>query len=129
MRRRMVASIVFAAALAGLAGAAAAADVIAKGTFAGASGHVTSGGVSVERTDAGTKVVLQQDFSLDSAPDPKVGFGRDGVYDKEAQLAPLAANKGSQSYPVPDTVDPEKYNEVYIWCEKYSVPLGVAKLQ
>lgn len=129
MRTGMVALVVFAAVMVSLAGAQAAGDVIASGAFAGASGHATSGGVSVVRTDAGAAVVLQQDFSLDGAPDPKVGFGRDGVYDTKAQLAPLGANKGRQTYPVPASVDPEKYNEVYIWCEKFSVPLGVAKLQ
>jgi len=129
MHMRVMVSVVFAVAMASGGLAHAADDVVASGTFAGASGHKTSGGVSVVRTDAGTTVVLEQDFSLDSAPDPKVGFGRDGVYDTKAQLAPLGANTGQQSYPIPASVDPEKYNEVYIWCEKYAVPLGVAKLQ
>ena len=129
MYTRVMASVVFAVVLASWGLAQAADHVVASGTFAGASGHTTSGGVSVVRTDAGATVVLEQDFSLDSAPDPKVGFGRDGAYDTKAQLAPLGANKGQQTYPIPDSVDPEKYNEVYIWCEKYSVPLGVAKLK
>ena len=132
MRMCVVSSIVVAATLAGsvlLTGAQAAEDVIATGTFAGASGHATSGGVSVVRTDAGAMVVFEQDFNHDGAPDPKVGFGRDGAYDAAAQLAPLGANTGGQSYPVPASVDPEKYNEVYIWCETYNVPLGVAKLK
>ncbi len=132
MRMRVMASVVFAAALASLmlvAGTQAADHLVAKGTFAGASGHKTSGGVSVVRTDAGAMVILEKDFSFDGAPDPKVGFGRDGAYDTASQLAPLGANKGHQSYPIPASIDPAKYNEVYIWCEKYSVPLGVAKLQ
>ncbi len=132
MRRRVVTSIVFAAVmaiLAPLSGVQAAEDVIARGTFTGASGHKTSGGVSLVRTDAGTKIVLEQDFSLDGAPDPRVGLGRDGAYDAKTQLAPLSANKGRQAYPIPASVDSAAYNEVYIWCEKYSVPLGVAKLK
>jgi hypothetical protein len=129
MRPGLMVLLVFAAVTAGSAGAQAAEDVLASGTFAGASGHKTSGGVAVVRTDAGAMVVLQQDFSLDGAPDPKVGFGRDGAYDKKAQLAPLSANKGHQTYQLPASVDPANYNEVYIWCEQYSVPLGVAKLQ
>jgi hypothetical protein len=124
-----MASLVFVVVMAGVAGAQAAEDVLASGTFAGASGHKTSGGVAVVRTDAGAMVVLQEDFSLDGAPDPKVGFGRDGAYDKSSQLAPLGANKGHQTYQLPASVDPAKYNEVYIWCERFSVPLGVAKLQ
>jgi len=133
MRTSLAAKTVVAAFLASLALAApfaalAAEKVLASGTFVGASDHATSGGVSVVQTDAGAMVVLEENFSHDGAPDPKVGFGKDGVYDAKSQLAPLAANTGRQTYPVPGAVDPAKYNEVYIWCEKYSVPLGVAKL-
>lgn len=134
MRSVLVAKAVAVAFLASLALAApfaalAAEKVLAGGQFAGASDHATSGGVSVVQTDAGVVVVLEENFSLDGAPDPKVGFGKDGVYDIKSQLSPLAANTGRQSYPVPATIDTSKYNEVYIWCEQYSVPLGVAKLQ
>jgi hypothetical protein len=69
-----------------------------------------------------------QDLGLDGAPDPKIGFGRDG-YDPSTKIAPLAGNKGQQVYGVPPTVDTSAYNEVWVWCEKYAVPLGVAKLK
>ena len=132
MRKGLVTSVVFAVVLVSLAlptGAQAAEDVIARGSFAGASGHATSGSVSIVRTEAGAMVVLEQDFNFDGAPDPKVGFGRDGAYDARTQLGPLSANSGRQSYPIPASVDLTKYNEIYIWCKKYAVPLGVAKLQ
>ncbi len=131
MRMGVMVSVVFAAILASLplmTGAQAASHALATGTFVGASGHATSGGVSIVQTDAGKMVVLEDDFSFDGAPDPKVGFGRDGVYDPASQLAPLDANKGRQTYSIPASVDLAKYNEVYIWCEKFNVPLGVAKL-
>ena len=124
MRNALVASIL-GTAVVFAALPASAGDVIAKGSFIGASDHVTSGGVHVT---AGS-VDLQDDFSLDGAPDPKVGFGKDGVYDPDTTLSALESNTGAQSYEVPDDVDPSAYNEVYIWCEKFSVPLGVAKLQ
>ncbi|MGI9433227.1 MAG: DM13 domain-containing protein [Geminicoccaceae bacterium] len=104
---------------------ASAGDILAKGSFTGASDHVTTGGVHV----TAETVELQDDFSLDGAPDPKVGFGKDGVYDSDTTLAVLESNTGAQTYQVPDGVDPSAYNEVYIWCEEFSVPLGVAKLQ
>jgi Electron transfer DM13 len=132
MRIGAMVAVVFAvvtANLALLAGAQAADHVLATGVFASASGHATSGGVSIVRNDAGTFVVFDKDFNFDGAPDPKVGFGRDGAYDPASQLAPLSANKGPQNYPVPDSIDPTAYNEVYVWCEKYTVPLGVAKLK
>ncbi len=104
---------------------ASAGDVIAKGSFIGASDHVTTGGVHV----TANSVDLQEDFSLDGAPDPKVGFGKDGVFDPDTTLDALQSKTGAQSYEVPDDIDPNAYDEVYIWCEKFSVPLGVAKLQ
>jgi hypothetical protein len=50
-------------------------ETIAKGNFSGQSGHATTGGVSVRKTQGGTVVVLAPDFSFDGAPDPKLGFG------------------------------------------------------
>ena len=103
-------------------------DIIASGTFTGASSHVTTGSVSVVKTADGMSVVLGGDFSFDGAPDPKVGFGKSGRYDSKSQLAHLRANSGEQSYPIPASVTVSDYDEIYIWCEKYSVPLGVAKI-
>lgn len=109
--------------------AAGAGTVLATGKFTGASNHATTGGVTVLRTDSGLLVILEPDFSFDGAPDPKVGFGNDGTYDPKSQLGHLAGNAGLQVYAVPASVDPGRYNEVYIWCERYGVPLGVAALE
>ncbi|NND50336.1 MAG: twin-arginine translocation pathway signal protein [Rhizobiales bacterium] len=109
--------------------APASAQTIGEGTFVGKSGHATSGGVAVNRSGGGYSVQLGADFSFDGAPDPKVGFGRGGTYDRSSTLAPLASNTGAQSYKVPSSVDAEAYDEVYLWCEQYAVPLGVAKIK
>ena len=109
--------------------AARAGEVLAQGAFKGASGHSTSGTASVVKTADGTMLVLEPDFSFDGAPDPKVGFGKGGMYDINSQLAPLKSRKGEQSYEVPASLDLSAYDEVYIWCQRYSVPLGVARLK
>ena len=103
-------------------------ETIAKGSFEGQSGHVAKGGVSVRKTSSGTVVVLAPDFSFDGAPDPKLGFGKNG-YDASTQFSALRSNSGEQSYEIPASVDPGDYNEVWVWCEKYAVPLGVATLK
>ena len=103
-------------------------EIFAKGEFSGQSGHVAKGGVSVRKTSSGTVVVLAPDFNFDGAPDPKLGFGKNG-YDASTQFSALRSNKGEQSYEIPATVDPGDYNEVWVWCEKYAVPLGVATLK
>jgi hypothetical protein len=104
--------------------------VTASGTFTGASKHVTTGGVSiVETKSGGAVVILDTNFSLDGAPGPRVGLGKDGKYDSASDLGVLTNKDGLQSYVVPAGVDVSKYNEVYIWCRKYSVPLGVAAIK
>ena len=102
---------------------------LASGSFKGASGHRTSGSVTVVKTANGVKLVLGEDFKFDGAPDAKVGFGKNGKYDGNSQLDALRANKGGQSYDVPASLNIDEYNEVYIWCKQYSVSLGVAKIR
>ena len=124
-------STVLAIALAGFVALSSAADAgaVASGTFTGASDHITTGGVEVIKNDDGSHtVVLAADFSLDGAPDPRVGFGKDVKYDTATGMGLLKSLKGKQSFTVPACVDPADYNEVYIWCLKFSVPLGVAAL-
>ncbi len=109
--------------------AATAGDAPAKGAFAGASDHITTGGVQIVKTaDGGAVVILDSDFSLDGAPDPRVGFGRDGVYAEATDLGELQKIKGLQIYVVPASINVDDFNEVYIWCLKFGVPLGVATL-
>lgn len=105
------------------------AQTIGEGSFVGASGHVTSGGVALKRSGGAYKIDFGADFNFDGAPDPKVGFGRSGSYDRSTTLAPLASNSGAQSYSVPPSVKAESYDEIYVWCEKFNVPLGVAKIK
>lgn len=112
-----------------LAGQAAhAADVAASGSFTGASNHITTGTIEVIKADDGYQIILGDDFSLDGAPDPKLGFGTDGKYDDSTTFAVLDNLTGKQTYALPTTIDPAAHNEFYIWCEKFAVPLGVAKL-
>ena len=100
-----------------------------KGSFTGASDHITTGGVKIVKTaDGGAVVILDSDFSLDGAPDPRVGLGKDGEYSANADLGALNHLTGTQVYIVPPSVNVDDFNEVYIWCRKFSVPLGVASL-
>ena len=107
--------------------APAQADVVLSGTFEGRSNHVTSGSVSIQETEKGTVVVLGSDFFLDGAPDPKLGFGKDG-YVASTQFAVLESLTGEQTYIVPDSINPAEFNEFWVWCEQANVPLGVATL-
>lgn len=127
----LITGAAFAIALTALAPVAAFADTKkTSGTFEGASNHITTGGVSVVTTPRGrTLVILDDDFSLDNGPDPRVGFGNDGTYDPESELGALVNLAGLQVYIVPATVSPAAFNEIYIWCKVAGVPLGIASLK
>lgn len=108
--------------------AASAETVLGKGVFSGKSGHSTSGSVSVVKTDKGVEVRFGSNFKLDGAPGPWLGFGTDGKYDQKSQFSKLGVNSGAQVYKVPGKIDVSKYNEFYVWCRPFNVPLGVARL-
>lgn len=98
------------------------------GTFEGRTDHITKGEVTLTKTANGYVLTLSDDFYLDGAPDPVIGFGTSGKYIKASQVKALKSKRGAQTYQLPQGFNPAQYNEVYVWCEKFSVPLGVAKL-
>lgn len=106
---------------------AADATTTARGTFEGKSKHVTTGHAAIGRVGDQWIVILEDDFTFDGAPDPHVALGSDG-YRKDASLALLSSNAGKQVYAIPASLDVANFNEIWIWCDRFSVPLGVAKL-
>lgn len=99
------------------------------GTFTGLSNHVTTGSVEVVETADGWEIRLGEDFAFDGAPDPRVGFGRDGSFVDPTDFEPLRENAGAQVYRVPADINPEEYDSVFIWCRQFSVPLGIAEIE
>ena len=99
-----------------------------RGTFVGKGGHEASGGVTVERKGERWIMRFAEDFRLDRAPDPRIAFGNDG-YDASTTLGRLKSLKGATRYRLPGRIDPTQYNEVWLWCKKFEVPLAVAKLK
>ena len=108
---------------------AASPSLAASGTFKGASSHKTTGSVTV--TEQGGKLVIKlgSDFSLDGAPDPYVSLGNRSRPVKGGTAGILAKNNGAGTYSVPATAVTKAAKEVVIWCKKYAVPLGVARLK
>lgn len=76
------------------------------GQFSGRSDHITTGGVSIMKTENGGSVlILGADFSLDGAPDPSVALGLDGKYDAATNLGAMTKINGMQVYEIPDDLD------------------------
>lgn len=99
------------------------------GTFKGASGHTTKGSVTVTEAGGTLTVKLGSNFFLDGAPDPYVALGNGASPIKGGLIALLKNTKGGQSYSIKATGALSKATHVVIWCKKYSVPLGVAKVK
>lgn len=122
-------TLAIAALAASLASAAVAANAPKTGQFTGASNHVTTGNVTVSHDGSGYVVNLGPQFFLDGAPDPKVGFGRNGQYVEGTLIGALGSNTGAQSFRVPAGLNVADFTDVFIWCERFSVPLGVAAIR
>ena len=104
------------------------AQEVRSGAFTGQSNHQTDGTGQIVIQDGAATVRLAEDFAFDGAPDPKVALGRDG-YDASTILGPLRSDYGGQDYAIPEGIDASAYNEIWIWCERFDVPLGVARLE
>lgn len=104
-------------------------QVAGSGAFAGLAGHNGQGTAKLLRINGKYFVRFEDDFAVTNGPDLFVGFGKDGEYKSEAQLAPLKGNEGSQNYELPDSIDVSQYNEVWIWCRAFHVPFAKAVLQ
>ena len=126
---------------AGLTLASAASLVIAKPSFAGSArqgeltgrqGYNVKGTVQVKTDGGQTTVVLADNYVFDPAknpPDIKIGFGSREKYAKGAKIhEKLTVKSCSASFTVPASIDTDKYDELYIYCEKFSVILAVAPL-
>ncbi|MEV5106561.1 DM13 domain-containing protein [Streptomyces massasporeus] len=101
--------------------------------------HATSGTVKLVRLADGSHVVRLEDLDTSNGPDVRVWLtdapvkaGRAGwhVFDDGAyvSLGKLKGNKGSQNYAVPADVDLSRYTSVSIWCDRFDVSFGAARL-
>ncbi|MEO9514862.1 MAG: DM13 domain-containing protein [Paracoccaceae bacterium] len=102
------------------------------GSLSGRKGYKVSGTVSVEKDGGKTTVVLKDDYVFDPSknpPDIKIGFGNGESYAKGSKIHDaLTVKKGAATFEVPASIDTDKYNELYIYCEQFTVILAVAPL-
>ena len=101
--------------------------VVKSGTLR-SEGHEVAGTVSIVEYRGNTYAVLSDDFSFDGAPDPYVGFGNDDKYASDSTVAPLNTFEGGHYYRLPAKIDASAYDDFFIWCQMFSVPLAHADL-
>lgn len=130
--RRQFASVALGAAAALTLGAttASAGGTKRTGSLSGRKGYAASGTVQVETVDGKTTVIFGSDYTFNgNPPDIKIGFGSGETYAKGSKIHDaLTIKEGAASFEVPAGIDTSQYDELYIYCEQFSVILGVAPL-
>ena len=102
------------------------------GSLSGRKGYNVAGTVNVKKAGGKTTVVFEDNYQFDpnkNPPDIKISFGNGESYVKGSKIHDkLTIKKGAASFEVPAGIDTDKYNELYIYCEKFTVILAVAPL-
>ena len=94
--------------------------------FKGMNGHIATVRAEIAKKDGGFAVNFLDDFTFDGAPDPKIALGNNS-FDKSTIMGTLKSLNGASSYEVSRGINPDDYNEVWVWCERFNVGLGVVK--
>lgn len=101
--------------------------------------HPTMGRATIYGSADSKRYLRLTDFSTSNGPDVHVVLARaddqslmqkvvTGHLDS-VELGTLKGNQGDQTYDVPIAIDLQKYNEVAVYCERFHVVFGVAKLE
>jgi hypothetical protein len=84
--------------------------------------HPASGSVIID----GNKITLEN-VSISEAPDGRVILTKNHDEPTGVRVGPLQGFTGTHSYQIPEDVKQDDYDSVTIWCDKFSVPIGLAK--
>jgi hypothetical protein len=108
------------------------------GVLAGRA-HPTSGRASIYQMPDGKRDLRLTDFMTSNGPDVHVILvpSTDGNLKQDfvkgeltsVELGPMKANQGDQNYELPDSADLSRYDTVVIYCVRFHVVFGLAKLE
>lgn len=113
-------------------------QLLARGTLISHE-HSTSGTVSLVRRPDGSRIVAIAHLNTSDGPDVHVWLsdapvlpGEKGWYvfghGRHVDLGSLKGNIGNQYYVVPAGTDLSRLTSVAIWCQRFDVSFGAAKL-
>jgi hypothetical protein len=108
---------------------------VAKGNFKSLA-HETKGLATIYKLADGKQTLRLTEFETSNGPDvhvyltgAEVEKGSDAVMAAGfVDLGSMKGNKGDQNYEIPADVDLTKYKNVSIWCARFSVNFGSARL-
>ena len=84
--------------------------------------HPATGSVIVD----GHKITLEG-VTITEAPDGRVILTKNYDEPSGVRVGALQGFTGTHSYEIPEDVNPDDFDSVTIWCDKFSVPIGLAK--
>jgi hypothetical protein len=92
--------------------------------------HPTSGVAMVLGNGTGQRFLRFETFETDNGPDLNVYLVNSSTGDVSdyVDLGDLAGNIGDQNYEIPADVDLTVYDRVVIWCVRFGVGVGDARL-
>ena len=101
--------------------------------------HPTSGRASIYQVPGGKRDLRLTGFMTSNGPDVHVLLAESADENLKqefvkgqlasVELGALKANQGDQDYDLPDSADLSKYDDVVIYCERFHVVFGSAKLE
>lgn len=100
-----------------------------RGTFE-SDAHPTSGEALVLGNGTGQRFLRFENFVTDNGPDLNVYLVNSSTGDVSdyVDLGDLTGNIGDQNYEIPADLDLSVYDEVVIWCVRFGVGFGDARL-
>jgi hypothetical protein len=98
--------------------------------------HPTAGTATIYRMDDGSRILRFTGFSTSNGPDVHVYMvASDDAKDSASvlragfiDLGTIKGNVGDQNYTLGPDVDLSKYRAVSVWCKRFSVNFGAARL-
>lgn len=93
--------------------------------LSGSDGHHATGKVSLSR-EMGTYVLTLADIKVDKVPDGHVYLAKDGDRKAGLHLGMLKRFTGTVTFALPAEAQPDMYDSVIIYCEKFDVEIGRA---
>ena len=94
----------------------------------------TNGQIKIINENGKKYLEFDQSFATDNGPDLKVVLHRNSFVSSSIdesdyiEIAPLESFRGQQRYLIPEDVDLANYATVAIWCRRFNVTFGYARL-
>ena len=93
------------------------------GQLVGAGGHHAEGTIEMKGHN-----LTMSGFEIDKVPDGRIYLTNDSDHETGVEIGRLTQYSGTVQFTIPPEINPDDFNSILIWCEKFSVEIGRAPL-